>query len=212
VFQIFFTSFLVDPGLQKQIANLHELFESKMEYAVPPGDHYMYDLNDELTNITYTGTECDDYTKCVERIIDTGNFALYESSWRVNNYLTAAKKRNKICVMNDYDVDKGTLVVLFSRRTQIVEQFNKFVIRMQESGEISKHQTDLWTFMFYSVDEEHKSQQYFVFPTSHLLIAFYACAIGHSLGFVIFLLELLHHSYSTSRQRNLRRKITERLS
>jgi hypothetical protein len=83
---------------------------------------------------------------------------------------------------------------------------------MQESGEIIKYDKDLFIISYYVGDEEDTLQQYFVFTISHLLVAFYALTIGHSLGFVTFLLELLHHSYSTNPQRSLRRKITERLS
>ena len=212
VFQTFFTTFLVDPGLHKQIANLHELSQSKMEYGVLPGMKHMYDIKDELTNAINKGEECYDYYKCVERIIDTGNFALFGESRNISSYLASAKKRNKVCVMNYYDVDPQKMVNLFSRGTQILEQFNKFVTRMQESGEITKHERDLWINSSYVDDEENTSQKYFVFSIPHLLIAFYALSIGHSLGFVMFLLELLHHSYSTHRQRTLRRKMTERLS
>ena len=212
IFQTFLTTFLVDPGLQKQIANLHELSESRMEYWVPPGINRMYNTEDRLTNLTKTGNECYDYTECVERIIDTGNFALFAESGYVNRYLASAKKRNKVCVMNHYDVDPQRMVNLFSRWTQILEQFNKFVTRMQESGEITKHERNVRIYSSTFHDEEDASQQYFVFSISHLLVAFYALSIGHSLGFVIFLLELLHHSYSTNRQRILRQKIIERLA
>jgi hypothetical protein len=212
VFQIFFTSFLVDPGLQKQIDNLHELSESGMEFGVPPGTKSMYDTQDALTNITDKGYECGDYKKCVERIIDTGHFALFEDSRKINRYLASEKKRHKVCVMNYYDVDPKRVVNFFSPRTQILEQFNKYVTRMQESGEITKYERDLWIISSSFHDEEDTTQQYFVFTISHLLLAFYALSIGHSLGFVIFLLELFHHSYLTNRQRTLRRKRTEGLS
>lgn len=212
VFQTFFTSFLVDPGLHKHIANLHELSQSKMEYGVPPGMDRMYDIKDALTIAIDKGKECDDYNKCVQQIIDTGNFALFGESRTINRYLASAKKRNKVCVMNYYDVDPQKTVNLFSRGTQILEQFNKFVTRMQESGEITKHERNLWINSSYADDEEETSQNIFVFTISHLLVAFYVLSIGHSLGFVMFLLELLHHSYLAHRQRTLRRKIIERLS
>jgi hypothetical protein len=93
-----------------------------------------------------------------------------------------------------------------------LEQFNKYVTRMQESGEITKYERDLWIISSYLDDKEDTSQRYFVFSISHLLIAFYVLSIGHSLGFVMFLLELLHHSYSTNRQRTFRRKVIEGLS
>jgi hypothetical protein len=83
---------------------------------------------------------------------------------------------------------------------------------MLESGEITKYHRDLWKLSSYIHEEEDTSEQYFVFTISHVLVAFYTLAIGHSLGFVIFLLEMFHHSYSTNRQRTLRRTITERLS
>jgi hypothetical protein len=183
-----------------------------MEYGVSPGIKYMYDVTDALTNLTDTEHECRDFKKCVDRITDTGNFALFEDSRKVNKYLASAKKRNKVCVMNYYDVDPQRMVNIFAKGTHISEQFNKYVTRMQESGEIAKYERDLWIISSYFDDKEDTSQQYFVFSISHLLIAFYALSIGHSLGFVTFLLELLHHSYSTNRQRTFGRKITERLS
>ena len=114
--------------------------------------------------------------------------------------------------MNYYEVDPQRMVNLFATGTQILEQFNKYVTRMEESGEITKYERDLWITSSYFDDEEDTSQKCFVFSISHLLIAFYALSIGHSLGFVIFLLELLHHSCSTNRQRTLRKKKIERLS
>jgi hypothetical protein len=207
LFQTFLTTFLVDPGLHKQIANLHELSQSKMEHAIPPRMNYMYGIQDALTKLIDTGHEMDDYEKGVEKIIDTGNFALFAESRKVDKYLASTKMRNKVCVMNYYEVDSHRMVNLFSRGTQILEQFNKYVTRIQESGEITKHERDRWTFSSSFDDED-----YFVFSFSHLLVAFYALTIGHSLGCVMFLLELLHHLYSTNRQRTLRRKMTERLS
>jgi hypothetical protein len=182
-----------------------------MQYAVPPGIKDMYDIQDALTNLTKKGLECHDEAKCVERIIDTGNFALFGNSRNINRYLASAKKGNKVCVMNYYDVDTQRMVNLFSSGTQILEEFNKFVTRMQESGDTTKHERDLWNISSYVDEEEDTSQQYFVFSISHLLVAFYALSVGHILGFVMFLVEMLHHSYSTNRQRTHRRKTTERL-
>jgi hypothetical protein len=97
-----------------------------MEYAVPSDMHSMYDVKDPLTNITEKGYECRDYIKSVERIIDTGNLALFEYSRNVNRYLALAKKTNKVCVMNSYEVDPQRTYILFSRGTQILEKFKKF--------------------------------------------------------------------------------------
>jgi hypothetical protein len=154
VFQTFLTTFLVDPGLHKEIANLLELSESRMEYAVPPGINDIYDIQDALTNLTKKGHECHDEAKCVERIIDTGNFALFVDSRIVNRYLVSGKKRNKVCVMNYYDVDPERTVNIFSRGTQILKEFNKSVTRMQESGHITKHERDMWIISSHFDDEK----------------------------------------------------------
>ena len=77
----------------------------------------------------------------------------------------------------------------------------------ERTGEVTKYERDLWKISSYSDDEE-----YFMFTISHLLVVFYALSIVHSLGFAMFLLELLHHSYLTNRQPTHRRKITERFS
>jgi hypothetical protein len=74
--------------------------------------------------------------------MDTENFALYEDSLYVN-ILAKAKNRNKVCVMNYYEVERNKVVVLFSKGTHILEQFNKFVTRLLESGEIIKHQKEI---------------------------------------------------------------------
>jgi hypothetical protein len=206
VFQAFFTSFLVDPGLQKQITSLNELSESKIEYGVPPGADLLYEhgVNDELTDMIERGHQCYDFMKCVERIINTGNFAMFEDSRYVKYYMETEKKKSKICIMNYDNVAKTTSVVLFSRGSQILDQFNKFLTRMLESGEFTKLQKAYWPFSPHSDNEEDTSEQYFVFTMFHLLVAFYALAVGHSLGFVMFLLELLHHSYLTNRHRTHR--------
>ncbi len=183
-----------------------------MEYGFPSYYNFIPGVEDLLPNMTNRGQQCDDYKKCVQRIIDTGNFALFEDSQTVNKYLASEKKRNKVCTMNYYDVDSWRMVALFSKGTQILEKFDNFVTRMLESGEITKHDRQLWAFSSYFDDEEDTSQQYFVFTISHLLLAFYVLAVGHSLGFVVFLLEILHHSYSTNRQRTVRRTVTEHLS
>lgn len=212
LFQIFLTSFLVDPGLHEQITNLHELQQSKIEYGVVAELRRMYSEQDALTKVIDKGHQCYDFTECVERIIGTGKFALFENSKKVQKYLASVKKRKRVCVMNNIDVDSGQMVALFSRRTLILEKFNKFVTHMFESGEITKLETELWTVHSYTDDEEAASEEYFVFTISHLLVAFYVHIIGHSVGVVIFLLELLHHFYSTHRQRSFPRNIIQRLS
>ena len=59
-FQTFFTTILVDPGLHKQITNLHVLSDSRMNYWVPSGVNTLYDIKDALNNITHKGYECGD--------------------------------------------------------------------------------------------------------------------------------------------------------
>jgi hypothetical protein len=175
-----------------------------MECGVPPGADLLFGINDELTNIIERGYQCYNFMKCVERIIDTGNFAMFEDSRYVKYHLALEKKRSKICIMNYDDVAKTTSVVLFSRGSQILDHFNKFLTSKLESGEITKLQKEYWAFSPNFYDEEDTSEQYFVFTISHLLVAFYALAVGHSFGFIMFLLELLHHSYLTNRHRTHR--------
>jgi len=55
-----------------------------------------------------------------------------------------AKKINKVCVMNSYDVDPQMGVIPFSRGNQTLEQFNKYETRTHESGEIIKYEINLW--------------------------------------------------------------------
>jgi hypothetical protein len=193
VFQIFFTSFLANLGLQKQITNLDELVESKMEYASSPALRTFNNGMNEINKIINRGRECDDLEACLQRIIDTRNFALFEASRSVKQYLSSAKKRNYVCVMNNIDVISVSATALFSRRIFILDQFNKFVTRIFESGIRNKANKEIWITSPDLVDDE----EYFVFSISHLLVAFYALTLGHSLGFVVFLLELLHHAYST---------------
>jgi len=200
-FQIFFTSSLIDPGLQKQITNLDELVESKMEYGFSPSISVMYDLSDRIDEIVNRGKECDNLSVCVQRIIDTGQFAVLESKRMVSRYLSSVKKRNCVCVMNNIDIIPVKLVVLFSRRTLILDNFNKYMTTMLEFGLSTKTYEDIWITSDFVDGVDVTCEEYFVFTTSDLLVAFYTLIFGHSMSFVVFLLELLHHAFAEHRSR-----------
>jgi hypothetical protein len=194
IFQTFFTSFLVDPGLQKQIMNLNELVESKMDYAISPFVRKLKGRMQEMNKAIEKERECKNHNACVQRIIDTRNFALFENTKAVNQYLSTVKNRKYVCVMNNIDVTPVRVIALISRKTMILDEFNKFVTKMFESGISTKADKEIWPSYNLVDDDEEK---YFVFTVSHLLVAFYALILGHSVGFVVFLLELLHHAHST---------------
>lgn len=196
VFQTFFTSYLVDPGLEKQITTLNELLESKMDFGFRPEiDLYFSGSSNWIHQyLLHHKKECTDSLECVNRIIDTASFATITESWFVEKYV----KSSAVCRMNDLDSFPIRIAFYCRKGSILMDEFNKIIVSMVESGQTIRAERE-WR----GPSAESRtgrgdfSDEYFVFTGAHLLVAFFTLLIGHSVGFVVFLGEMLYHKPKT---------------
>jgi hypothetical protein len=203
VFQIFFTSYLVDPGLEKQITSLQELLDSNMEFGFRPEikiyyEQSPYEIHKEVLKHQ---TFCRLTHLCIDKIIETGSFATIAESWAVNKHLQSVNEsdRELVCPMNEIDSFPIRIVSYFSKSSFLLNTFNKRLASIIESGlnivadkERKIHST------FNKLDIEDREGGYFVFTTTHLLIAFYILLIGYTLSSAVLMCEILHDKSKTT--------------
>jgi hypothetical protein len=198
VFQTFFTSYLVDPGLEKQITSLDELLESEMEFGIRPEMTVYFEGSNNQINkyILAHRTECSHTTECIKRIINTASFATLAESWAVASYLTYTKGGSSVCRMNDLDTFPIKIVFYFRKGSILMEQFNNVLVSMVETGQIKSVNVELGLTGLSggdATDEDGRTDHYFVFTTAHLSVAFYTLFLGHILSVLLFLGEILHN-------------------
>lgn len=196
VFQTFFTSYLVDPGLEKQITTLNELLETKMDFGFRPEIDFYYSGSSNWIHkyLRSHNKNCSDSVECINRIIDTASFATITESWSVEKYV----KSSAVCRMNDLDSFPIRIVFYCRKGSILTDEFNKIIVSMIESGQTIRAERE-WRG---PSAESHtgradSSNEYFVFTGAHLLVAFFILLIGHSVGFVVFLGEMLYHKPKT---------------
>lgn len=194
VFQAFFTSYLVDPGLQKQITSLEELVESGIEFGFRPeiGLYYERSPYKVHQDVLKLHTFCRQTHLCIDEIVKTGLFATVAETWAVEKHLSSLRDsdRELVCPMNDFDSFPIRIVCYFAKSSFLLDTFNRILASVVESGLNIK--ADRVRKVGVTLDK-FTEDEYFVFGTSHLMIAFYALLVGQLLSCVVFLCELIRH-------------------
>jgi hypothetical protein len=195
IFQTFLTSYLVDPGFDAQIRSLEQLLESGMKFGFRSDfeiyyEHSNYGVHQELIR---RREQCSPPSSCVQRIINTRDYATLGESFVIEKYLTGANNSNYVCAMNDMDAYPVKVVAYFSKGSIFFPAFNKALVSSVETGLTLKA---LRTRP--SPDRGADVEEFFVFTLSHLSIAFYSLLLGLCLSFVLFLCEVICRKLATS--------------
>ncbi|PSN31178.1 Ionotropic receptor 253 [Blattella germanica] len=200
VFQILFTSILVDPGLRKQIENIDELYRSDSIYYYNFGlDSFMKAACPEFyENIPLQKKECTgDEGDCLVEYFTQSNFVIVGFIFYTELYLLGAippsKSAPKMCTLNE-NIYKLMYALHFEKGSPLIGRFNYIIRRLIESGFFDKLFRKMKRVLRYfdwniinGVDEE--LDQYFVFEFHHLKLSFYILLIGCIFGFGSLLLE-----------------------
>jgi hypothetical protein len=195
IFQTFFTSYLVDPGFDAQIRTLEELLESGMKFGFRSDFeiYYKYSNYGVHQDLIHRREECHPPKFCVQRIINTKNYATMGESFIIDNYLKTARDSNYVCVMNSMDAYPVKVVAYFSKGSIFFHAFNKAIVSSIETGLVLKA---LKTKS--SPDLGGDVEEFFVFTLSHLSVAFYSLLLGLSVSFVLFSCEVVYGKFATS--------------
>jgi hypothetical protein len=193
VFQTFFTSYLVDPGIQRQISNIDELLNSGMQFGFRPDIEHYYKGSDMKRNQELLKRKggCISTSRCVSRIIHTRNYATIAESWLVQKLLSGAHHREHVCPMNDFEIFPIYLIICLSKGHILLDSLNKITFSLAETGIILHESKQQRINSDIEVRKESKDEVYFVFAIKHLRMVFYVLFLGYIVSFVVFLGEIL---------------------
>jgi hypothetical protein len=203
VFQTFFTSFLVNPGFGKQIENFEELMSSGLEYGY---DQELYDLFFETSsedvgeNRHFTPSNCTDREACLLRVINDNDFATLQIEFMTMYFVTIyLQKESLLCALKD-NFRVIDIVMYFPKGSHFRFPINGVIRKILEAGLMKKFENnmkELWKIQQESlavrdfVVKNSPVDDFFVFNTSHLHIAFWSLALGFGLSSVCLLFEIL---------------------
>jgi hypothetical protein len=195
IFLTLFTSFLVDPGLDKQITNIQELLDSKIEFGFGESIDF-YFANSEASlhkELLKYRKPCNQTEPCIKQIMTTGKFATFAEPNGVRNFLKSHRKGKKLCRMNDIDTYNILVVVYFSKGSYLVKTFDKHMSSIFESGLVNREDTTNTALSTENTEVwEDIPITYFPLSTNHLLIAFYGLLLGYCLSVIVLIGEILN--------------------
>lgn len=201
VFQTFFTSYLVDPGLQQQISSIGELLDSGMQFGFRSDLKHYYEGSDIRRNqeLLKRSGGCSGTAECVRRIIRTRNYATVAESWYVKKILSASQNGEYVCPMNDFEIFPIYLVVCLSKGHMFLGALNKITFSLVEAGIILQESKQQRVYNDIEIKKEDNDEAYFVFAIVHLRMVFYLLLLGYFLSFIAFLAEILCHRITMTR-------------
>jgi hypothetical protein len=191
VFQAYVTSYLVDPGLQHQIDNAEELYESNAVFAFPDTiDKFLTeDLLDKLKPRIQS-----DPVVCLDYVSNKDNFATVAGKKLVSFFSENLAQRGTKHEIFQFPEDMFQLstVMLLPKGSPFLELMNDILTHLLEAGLINKWYNDI------IIENQIKAgvrkipfliEDYVPLSLSHLQASFIFLFLGLGISSVILLVE-----------------------
>jgi hypothetical protein len=208
LFQTYFTSILVNPGMSKQIVTLEELYQSNLVYHFNNRTDTFVKFTDPeyYSEIRLEKKQCRYRGICIIDYLSNQNVATISSSFHAEYYtlaaLPAGSATPRMCTLKDkfYNI---RYTIYMAKGSFLVDIFNRIIHRVIEAGLIEKLKHDAkrsWRYQTFSdnhltfdtvFETTTVKSDYFVFSMSNLKFAFYFLVLGYLLSTIIILGELL---------------------
>jgi hypothetical protein len=200
VFQTFFTSYLVDPGIQHQISSIDELLDSGMQFGFRSDIEHYYKGSDikRYQEILKRNGRCSGTSDCIHHIIRTRNYATTGESWYIQKLLSKMRNKEYVCPMNDFELFPIYVVICLSKGHMLLDALNKITFSLVEAGIIVHESKQQKVDNDIEIKKEDNDEAYFVFEILHLRMLFYLLFLGYLLSFVAFLGEILCRRITTT--------------
>ena len=197
VFQTYFTSYLVDPGHEKQVSGVEELLASKLTLTFDNGYKDLFEGEDERAKLILSRqVRCPDFEACARRTATLGDAATVLDFQRFDVYKHKFIDENGdslLCRLPD-KISGYQITMFMQKGNPLFRPVNGVILRLVEAGLV-----DFWWSMVvyrqkFTTEKESAEApiQYFVFSLSHLYVAFTFLALGFCLGILVFILEILY--------------------
>jgi hypothetical protein len=210
VFQTYFTSFLVDPGLKDRINDFDGLLKSGIEFGYDPffDEFIKHSPDGRYQEAKNRRMSCIDRNYCFGRVSITGDFAYLESEPAKMAY-TFSHRDARLCPLEE-GVINIALTMYMKKGNVLIDKINDVVTSVVESGLYRTMELDFHFTVLHSgvqskwfqktVNETLESPDdnepviqdgYVPLSLTHLHIAFYFAIVGYILSFFVLLGEIL---------------------
>ncbi|PSN46588.1 Ionotropic receptor 217 [Blattella germanica] len=205
LFQTFFTSYLVNPGIMERIRTLEQLYESDLEYRFfPENENYLkFSFPTYYSRIPLKRKLCNLSEVCLYELISSKDFTVIGHSFHTE-YFTSSNNNPKLCTLDD-NIYKLSFTMHLAKGSPLIEVFDDVVRRLIEGGLVGKWwldvKTDYWVrllpkdefFFPLFLNFNSKEEEYVVLSLSHLQLAFYVLGVGCAIGLILLICETVHY-------------------
>jgi len=213
LFQIYVTSYLVDPGLQKQIQSAQDVLDSGVQHGFHPDlNAFLLDESDELlTKIAEHSEPCNNVEACTQRVAQRGDFVTISNHHRIqylNTYKTLDNNgKSLLCTFGD-EVIQNFKTFYLPQGSPLLHHFNRAITVAVHAGLVEywlESELVASRIKAASIKKISPLDNYSVFVLTYLQSAFYLLLLGYCLASFVFVVELLCYStFSHSKYRNLK--------
>jgi hypothetical protein len=202
LFQTYVTSYLIDPGLQKQMESVRDVLQSGVQYGFHPD--LKADLMDEadqlLAEIVNHSVPCNDVEFCTQRVAERGDFATISNHHRIQ-YLNTFKTLDDdgkalLCTFGDTVILKFKTFYL-PQGSPLLDECNRILWAALQGGLVEHWwQSELVTSRIRAASIRALSplDNYSVLILTHVQSAFYLLVLGYGGSFLVFVGELIRRS------------------
>jgi len=193
IFQAFFTSYVVNPGLLHQVSNVDELVESDLIYAF----YYVLDkfLTKDFLQKLKPRVQCEPF-KCLDYVATYDNYATFCGrallAYIVDG-LVKQEGKHEIYAFRD-DSFQLNSVMLLPKGNHLLDRINVVMTHAVEAGlpnQFLKSILDTRKIEAGTLALKDLSDEYCALSLNHLQGSFFFLLIGLALSLVTFLFELL---------------------
>jgi len=227
VFQTFMSSFLVDPGLEKQISTLDDILHSGFRYGMPRTSAGLLFTHRKLIEYAMNNRmePCQNVVDCAKKVAEEGNFVTVLATVTaeyLNTYQTLDEKgAGLLYLLKDNKLWVNFQVFLLPKGSGLLKTFNKLMTGAQESGLVAYFWKDILrtsALKSGSVRLQTPLDDYTVFTLTYLQSAFFLLFLGYVGAFCLLVVELSCHWYvqrqhkvAVKRRRQRRRAESNRI-
>lgn len=203
VFQVFFISFLVNPGHGKRVENFEELVSSGLKLVTDARMLSFVNVSGywEYLRLELSTDSCSIIDECVIQLVRNKNMTTVSSKFQFEYILATVGKtedKNKyLCTIPEIVVT-SKFSMYISKGNPLLDHFNLWIQRILESGLVNRYWSQvLWNVTLQGIaraeqdssERGENDREFFVFTASHLSVAFYQLLVGYFVSFAVFTAE-----------------------
>jgi hypothetical protein len=203
LFQTYVTSYLIDPGLQKQMESVNDVLKSGVQYGFHPDlkDNLLDEADQLLAEIVNHSVPCNDVELCTQRVAERGDFATISNHHRIQ-YLNAFKTLDEngkalLCTFGDAVILKFKTFYL-PQGSPLLDDCNRVLWAALQAGLVEHWwQSELLTSRIRAASIRALSplDNYSVLILTYVQSAFYLLVLGHGASLLVFAGELIRVKY-----------------